>query len=78
MVLEIAREIGIPVREEAMADRDLSQLDELFLVGTTSDVMPIVRVDDVVIGKGAPGPIARRLQEEFRAHMDAASAHAPA
>lgn len=78
VVLAIARDLGLPVREIPFAERQLPQLDELFLVGTTSDVMPIVRANDVTIGTGAPGPIARRLQEAFRAYMDASCAAAVA
>jgi D-alanine transaminase len=46
--------------------------------GTTTDVMPIVRVNDNPVGNGAPGPITVRLLKEFRAFLDAscAAAHA--
>src|ERR1051325_969017 len=46
VVLEIARELGIPVREDAISQKDLAAVAELFLVGTTMDVMPVVRVND--------------------------------
>src|SRR6266550_4345274 len=64
VVLEIARALSIPVREEAFAERDIARLDECFLAGTTSDVMPIVRVNDRPIGSGTPGPITMRLFNE--------------
>jgi D-alanine transaminase len=71
VVLEIARSLGMPVIETALRESDVARLDELFLVGTTTDVMPIVRVDGVAIGAGTPGPIARRLHAELRARLDA-------
>ncbi|HTJ23675.1 MAG TPA: aminotransferase class IV [Gemmatimonadaceae bacterium] len=71
VVLEIASELGIPVREEPFAEADIARADELFLVGTTTDVMPIVRVNDVVIAGGTPGVIAKRLHAELRARLDA-------
>lgn len=74
VVLEIAREIELPVSEEPFTERDLSRLEELFLVGTTTDVMPVVRLDDRPIGDGTPGPIAKRLHAELRARLDGASA----
>jgi D-alanine transaminase len=74
VVLELARAAGIPVVEEAFGERDIANLEEAFLAGTTTDVMPIVRVDDRVIGDGAPGPITRRLHTAFRAHLDASCA----
>jgi D-alanine transaminase len=78
IVLDIARQFGVPVREEPIAERDIPHLDELFLVGTTTDVMPIVRVDDRAVGEGKPGPITTRLVKEFRAYLDASCAPAHA
>ena len=71
VVLEIARSLDMPVREAAFGERDLSRLEELFLVGTTTDVMPVVRLDGNPVGDGKPGAIARRLHAELRARLDA-------
>ena len=71
VVLEIARELGYLVREEEFTEGDIARMTELFLVGTTTDVMPVVRVDDVTIGDGRPGPVAQRLHAELRARLDA-------
>ena len=50
---------GIEVREEALGlDRWLAA-DEVILVGTTSEVLPVVRIDRHRIGSGGPGKIAR-------------------
>ena len=70
VVLDIARELGYAVREEEFAERDLPRADEVFLVGTTTDVMPIVRVNDSVIGDGRPGAAARRLHAALRARLN--------
>ena len=72
VVLDIAREMGIAVHEDAFSERDIPRLEELFLVGTTTDVMPVVRVNDTTIQSGAPGPIATRLFTALRARIDAA------
>jgi len=76
IVLDIARHAGIPVSEEPIAEREIPRLEELFLVGTTTDVMPIVRVDDRPVGDGKPGPITTKLVTEFRAYLDASCAPA--
>ena len=44
----------------------LARVSELFLTGTTSEVLPVVRVDGQPIADGKPGPITRRLQEAYR------------
>jgi len=74
VILEIARSIGIPAREEAFTRAELPTVDELFLAGTTTDVTPVVRVDDLTIGSGKPGPVSLRLLKELRAHIDASCA----
>jgi len=73
LVLEMARDLGIPVEEEGIDELELSGADELFLAGTTTDIMPIVRLNDRHVGTGFPGEITQRLYKELRAHLDAAS-----
>jgi D-alanine transaminase len=65
-LLALARDFGIPVREGPLwADR-LDRIQELFLSGTTTEVMPITRLDGRPVGDGRPGPITRRLQQAYR------------
>jgi D-alanine transaminase len=78
VVLDIARSLGIPVAEAAFAADDIALADELFLAGTTADIMPIVRVDDRAVGDGKPGAITMRLYKEFRAYMNASCGIGPA
>jgi D-alanine transaminase len=40
---------------------DLRGADEAFITSATRFVLPVTRVDDVVLGDGRPGPITRRL-----------------
>lgn len=77
VVLDLARQLGIPVSEVAFTKADIPRLDELFLAGTTTDVMPIIKVDDQTIGSGSPGPISLRLYAALRAHMEAYCASPP-
>jgi D-alanine transaminase len=74
-VLDVARELDIPVREGPLFADRIDRIQELFLTGTTTEVMPITRLDDRTIGGGRPGAVARRLQQAYR---EAASARAPA
>lgn len=65
LVLELAREAGLTVREAPiLADRP-GAIDELFLSGTTTEVMPITRLDGRPVGSGKPGPVARALQQAY-------------
>jgi D-alanine transaminase len=65
VVLDICRDQGIPVAEDPVMLADVGAADELFLAGTTMEVMPIVKVDGRPVGSGKPGPVARRLLEQF-------------
>jgi D-alanine transaminase len=74
VVLELAREQGIPVREEPVTEAELRRADELFFTGTTTDVLPVGRVDDFTVGNGRPGPIAGALYKALVARMEGVGA----
>ena len=65
-MFEVGRAAGIPVSEAVLKDGDLFGADEVFLTGTTREIMPIVRVDDREVGSGLPGPVTKTLHETFR------------
>jgi len=61
VVLNLALSEGLPIQERFVSQSDLYAADEVFLTGTTVEVLPVVRIDRKVIGSGRPGPIAQRL-----------------
>jgi D-alanine transaminase len=65
-VLEVARSEGLPVEERALALQDLERASEVWLVGTTTEITSVVRIDGRVVGDGRSGPVARRLRATFR------------
>ena len=65
-LFEVGDERGVAVREAVLRDEDLFGADEAFLTSTTREVVPIVKVDDRIIGAGAPGPISRALLDGYR------------
>lgn len=65
LVLQLARDLDIPVSEGPIPWDRIEDVEELFLSGTTTEVMPVIRVDARTVGSGAPGPITRRLQQAF-------------
>lgn len=65
-VITLARELGIPVREEQIARGVLYACDEMFLTGTAVEITPVRSIDRYTVGDGRPGPVTRRLMEEFR------------
>jgi D-alanine transaminase len=65
LVIRLAHEQGLAVVEKAIMKADLERISELFLTGTTSEVLPIVRVDSRPIGSGKPGPVSKKLQGAY-------------
>jgi len=63
VVLDIAKELNIPVHFDPIRQEDIPHLDELFFSGTTTDIQPIVKVDSHELSGGKPGPIVRSIQK---------------
>jgi D-alanine transaminase len=68
-VLELTRKLDIPVQERNLTRTELERIDELFLSGTTIEVLPITRLDGKPVGDGKPGPVTRRLQAAYQAEV---------
>ena len=67
VVLEMARDAGFPVREQFLPVESLYTADEVFLTGTTVEVLAVVQVDGRGIGAGRPGPVVRALASRWEA-----------
>ncbi|MDB4913621.1 MAG: Branched-chain-amino-acid aminotransferase [Gemmatimonadetes bacterium] len=64
-VIQIARDLGMPVVVKPLSLMDVETADELFFSGTAVEITPIKEVDGRVVGDGTPGPLTRRLQASF-------------
>jgi D-alanine transaminase len=62
LVVALARKDEIPVLERNLRRDELSAIDEVFLSGTTTEVLPVTRIDGHPVGNGAPGPVTKRLR----------------
>ncbi|MCM3767148.1 D-amino-acid transaminase [Neobacillus niacini] len=70
VILQLCSANNIPVEEQTFTLDELAAADEVFLSSTTSEVMPIVKLDGKKVGNGAPGPVTRKLQELFVAEVE--------
>jgi len=66
VVMELATEIGVQVREELMTRYDLYIAEECFLTGTAAEIIPVVKIDGRTIGTGKPGEITLDLLKRYR------------
>ena len=65
LVLEVAREAGIPAFERNFSLTDVYGADEAFTTGTFAGVAPVGTIDGRVIGSER-GPMVERLQQLYR------------
>jgi D-alanine transaminase len=65
IVLDLALGEGLPIQERFVSQTDLHEADEVFLTGTTVEVLAVIRIDGKIIGDGRPGPITQRLAASF-------------
>ena len=64
-ILVLARQLGIPVVEQAMPRELLYICDEAFFTGTAAEVTHLRSVDRITVGDGTMGPITTMLHKAF-------------
>ncbi len=70
--IEALRNEGVAVEEVGVTLEEFQGADEIFLAGTTTEIMPVVEVDGGPVGAGRPGEVTRRAYELYRLDLDAA------
>jgi len=66
VVMKLATEMGLQVKEELMTRYDLYIADECFLTGTAAEIIPVVKIDGRTIGTGKPGKLTLDLLKRYR------------
>jgi len=66
VALQLARDSGISTEQRPIKETELYSAEEVFLTGTISEILPVVRVNGRQIGMGSPGPITSELVARFR------------
>jgi len=64
-VKELAKSLGYEVIEKNITPYELFTADEVFFTGTAAEIIPVREINKRQIGDGKPGPITKRLMEEF-------------
>ena len=64
-VMQLATDLGLPLRSKRLTRDEVYCADEVFLTGTAAEITPVIEVDRRKIGKGQPGPLTRRLQQAY-------------
>lgn len=69
VILSLLPELAIPVRLQAVHRREIPELTEAAITGSSRAVMPVVRIDGVSIGSGRPGPIFERILAAYETYV---------
>jgi len=69
VVLETASNESVPIQQRFVSQADLYEADEVFLTGTTVEVLGVVRIDGKTIGDGRPGPMTQHLAAGFTSRV---------
>lgn len=66
LVIEAAERDGIEIRYEPLTEAELDIADELFITGTTTEVVPITTLNGKRVATGDPGPMTKRVMALYR------------
>lgn len=64
-IIQLAADLGIPVREMHIPREMLYMADEVFFTGTAAELTPVRSVDRITVGAGKVGPVTRQLQQQY-------------
>jgi D-alanine transaminase len=70
-VRKLIDDAGLSIHEERIDLPTLQAAEEVILVGTTIEVLPVVRIDSAPVATGQVGQVARKLQQAFRLSIEA-------
>jgi D-alanine transaminase len=71
-LFDLARRDGIPIEERSFSVAEAKAAREAFVTAATTLIMPVVKIDDTLIGDGRPGPLATSLRRNFHAMAEGA------
>ena len=65
VIMRLAEKLGYTVTEKNITPNELFNADEVFFTGTAAEVTPIREINKRTIGNGKPGPVTKRIMQEF-------------
>ncbi|MBD3379431.1 MAG: branched-chain-amino-acid transaminase [Candidatus Omnitrophica bacterium] len=65
-VIRLAHKRGMETEYKEIYPEDIYAADECFLTGTAAEIIPVIKVDEKVIGEGKPGKVTKLLLSDFR------------
>ncbi|MFT5099952.1 MAG: D-alanine transaminase [Planctomycetaceae bacterium] len=66
VVVELAREHGLPIEERCLLPTELASADEVFISSSTMETWPVGLIDGNPVGNGEPGLIWQKVDDLFQ------------
>ena len=70
LIIRVAERNGKNVKEGLYTPEDLYSADEAFITNTTLEILPVIKIDKNVIGKGIPGSVTKDLHRRYREEVE--------
>jgi branched-chain amino acid aminotransferase len=70
-VIEVAQNMGLAVKYQPLKRDHLAAAEEAFITSSSRGVVPVIQIDDVIVGQGLPGPITKQLSAAYEAYVAA-------
>lgn len=64
-VIELAKDLGIPIEERGIDRTELYLADEVFCCGTGAQIVHVESIDHRVVGDGSVGAITKQIQDLY-------------
>ncbi len=64
-IIKLCRELGLEVLEKDITPFELVSANEVFMVGTKSEIVAVGNINGKVVGTGREGPTTKLLRQEF-------------
>ena len=64
-VLAIAERQGLTIEERSFSPEEAYEAAEAFITSASTFVMPVVRIDNRILGNGVPGPVTEDLRRLY-------------
>jgi len=64
-VIDLARGRGVEVRYEPLQLNQLAEIEEAFITSSSRGIVPVIKINDVTVGRGRPGPITKELMAAY-------------
>jgi branched-chain amino acid aminotransferase len=68
-VIEIAQGRGLDVQFQPLELSQVAAIDEAFITSSSRGVVPVIQIDQVLIGQGSPGPITKDLLAAYQSSV---------